>query len=372
MKILEIIPQLSQGGAERFTVDLCNKLAKRHDVTLVVLHSIERTGFFAKEINPEVKVICMDKPSGIDFKLLFQLWRLIRREKPDVVHSHLRAIIYCLLAFTFPTKTKFIHTVHNDAQKEGGDRLSRWCRKYAFRTKKVTPVTISEESRHSFIDFYGITPPMIYNGRPAYAETSKLAEAKEEIEKLRTNHESTTIVNIARISPQKNQLTLAKAVDSLNKKDYNIDLVIIGRNDDSPITPQLQALNCKQLHLIGTRSNPRDYMKAADAFCLSSVYEGMPITLIECFSVGAIPICTPVGGIVNMIEDGKNGILSTGASQEEIEAAMLRFLNLTDKEKTEMKRNSSASFAKYDMETCAKSYEDLMSTLIRHKWEKTY
>lgn len=367
MKILEIIPQLSQGGAERFTVDLCNELAKRHDITLIVLHSIERTGFFAKEINPEVKVICMDKPAGIDFKLLFQLWQLIRREKPDVVHTHLRAIIYCPLAFTFPAKTKFIHTVHNDAEKEAGDRLSRWCRKFAFHTKKVVPITISEESQRSFIDFYGIIPPMIYNGRPEYAETSKLSEAKEEIAKLRTNLDSTTIVNIARISPQKNQLTLAKAVDHLNKKGCHIDLAIIGRNDDSPITPQLQALNCKQVHLIGTRSNPRDYMKAADAFCLSSIYEGMPITLIECFSAGAIPICTPVGGIVNMIEDGKNGILSTGTSQEEIETVILRFLNLTDEEKAEMKRNSLASFAKYGMETCAKSYENLMSTLISHK-----
>ena len=360
MKILEIIPQLSQGGGERFTVDLCNELAKRHDVTLVVLHSIDRTGFFAKEINPDIKLISMNKPSGIDFKLLFQLWRLIRREKPDVVHTHLRAIIYCLLAFTFPSKIKFIHTVHSDAGKEAGDRLSRWCRKFAFRTQKVIPVTISEESQRSFVDFYGIRPPMIYNGRPAYAVTSKLAEANEEIATLRTNLDSTTIVNIARVHPAKNQLTLAKAVDSLNKKSYNIDLAIIGRNDDSPITPQLQALNCKQLHLIGTRTNPRDYMKAADAFCLSSVYEGMPITLIECFSVGAIPICTPVGGIVNMIEDGKNGILATGTSQEEIEAAILRFLNLTDEEKAEMKRNSLASFAKYDMETCAKNYESLM------------
>lgn len=371
MKIFEIIPQLSQGGAERFTVDLCNELAKRHDVTLVVLHSIDRTGFFAKEINQETKVICMDKPAGIDFKLPFRLWRLIRREKPDVVHAHLRAIIYCLLAFTFPTKTKFIHTIHNDAQKEAGERLSRWCRKFAFRTKRVTPVTISEESRRSFIDFYGITPPMIYNGRPAYAVTSKLAEAQNNLNKLKTNINSAMIANIARISTQKNQLPLAKAIVNLNKKGKNVELAIIGREDDV-ITPEILKLNCTQLHLIGTRINPRDYMKAADAFCLSSIYEGMPITLIECFSVGTIPICTPVGGIVNMIEDGKNGILATGTSQKEIEAAILRFLNLNDEEKAEMKRNSLASFAKYDMETCAKSYEDLMSTIISHKWEKTY
>ena len=42
MKILEIIPQLSSGGGERFVVDLCNELSKEHDVTLMVLHSLDR------------------------------------------------------------------------------------------------------------------------------------------------------------------------------------------------------------------------------------------------------------------------------------------------------------------------------------------
>lgn len=363
MKILEIIPQLSQGGAERFVVDLCNELSMSDDVTLVVLHNIDRTGFFAKEIRPEVKVISMNKRPGFDFRLFFRLRKLIRKERPDVVHTHLRAIVYCLLAYLTKPKIKFIHTVHNDAEKEAGSGISKWCRRFAFRTKRVTPVTISEESQRSFIDFYGITPPMIYNGRPSYKESPLLPETKNELNDLKTNTTS-IIVNIARISQQKNQLPLAKAIVNLNQKGKNVELAIIGRNDDSPITPQLQALNCKQLHLLGTRTNPRDYMKAADAFCLSSVYEGMPITLIECFSVGAIPICTPVGGIVNMIDDGKNGILTTGTSQEEIETAILRFLNLTDEERAEMKRNSLVSFGKYDMATCAKNYKNLMHTKI--------
>ncbi len=364
MKILEIIPQLGQGGAERFVVDLSNELSKSDDVTLVVLHSIDRTGFFAKEISPKVKLISMNKRMGMDFRLFFRLHKLIRKESPNVVHTHLRAIVYCLLTYLpKPKKIKFIHTVHNDAEKEAGSGISKWCRKFAFLSKRVTPVTISEESRRSFIDFYGITPPMIYNGRPPYKESPLLAKAKDELGKLRADSDSAMIVNIARISPQKKQLSLARAIDSLNKKGRNVELAIIGRNDDSPITPQLQALNCKQLHLLGTRTNPRDYMKTADAFCLSSVYEGMPITLIECFSVGAIPICTPVGGIINMIDDGKNGILATGTSQEEIEAAILRFLNLTDEERAEMRRNSLASFAKYDMATCAINYKNLMKKL---------
>lgn len=362
MKILEIIPQLSQGGAERFVVDLCNELSVRHNVTLVVLHNIDRTGFFLEEISKRVKVISMNKRKGFDLSLFFKIRNLIKKENPDIVHTHLRAIVYSLLAYLVPSHTKYIHTVHNDAVKEAGDGISRICRKFAFKTKRVIPVTISEESKKSFIDFYGITPPMIYNGRPAYKESAELQKVKYELDSLRTNSDVPMIVNIARVCLQKNQLILAKAIEELNQRGKNVELAIIGRIDNSPYSEELQDFESTHVHLLGTRNNPRDYMKVADAFCLSSLYEGMPITLIECFSVGTIPICTPVGGIKNMIEDGKNGILSAGVSQREIKESLMRFLDLSLLKKKEIGRNSMQSFELYNMETCITKYEYLMNS----------
>ena len=363
MKILEIIPQLSQGGAERFVVDLCNELSMRHDITLVVLHNIDKTGFFLKEISTRVKVFSMNKRKGLDLALFFKLRNLISKENPDIVHTHLRAIVYSLLAYLVPSHTKYIHTVHNDAAKEAGDGISRLCRKFAFKTKRVIPVTISEESKKSFMDFYGITPPMIYNGRPAYKESADLQKVRQELDALKTNPDVPVIVNIARVCPQKNQLILAKAVEELNQRGKHIELAIIGRIDDSPYSKELRAFKSAHIHLLGTRINPRDYIKVADAFYLSSLYEGMPITLIECFSVGTIPICTPVGGIKNMIEDSKNGILSTGVSQQEMEEALMRFIDMPNEEKKMMKLNSFNSFFKYNMTTCFYKYEDLIFSL---------
>lgn len=364
MKIFEIIPQLNQGGAERFVVDLCNELSMRHNVTLVVLHNVDRTGFFLKEVSTRVKVISMNKRKGFDLGLFFKLRNLIKKENPDIVHTHLRAIVYSLLAYLVPSHTKYIHTVHNDAAKEAGDGISRFCRKFAFKTKRVIPVTISEESKKSFIDFYGIIPPMIYNGRPAYKESTDLQKVRQELDSLRTNPDVPVIVNIARVCLQKNQLILAKAIEELNQRGKNVELAIIGRIDNSPYSEELQDFKSTHVHLLGTRNNPRDYMKVADAFCLSSLYEGMPITLIECFSVGTIPICTPVGGIKNMIEDSKNGILSTGVSQQEIEEVLVRFIDMNNDEKEMIRLNSFASFSKYSMSTCSCRYEDLMNTFL--------
>ena len=107
MKILEIIPQLSSGGGERFVVDLCNELSKEHDVTLMVLHSLDKVDFYLKEVSNNVRVVSMNKRMGLDIGLLFRVYRYIRREKPDVVHTHLRAIMY--IAFAIMRKNGVMH-----------------------------------------------------------------------------------------------------------------------------------------------------------------------------------------------------------------------------------------------------------------------
>lgn len=360
MKILEIIPQLSQGGAERFVIDLCNELSKEHEVVLVVLHNVDNHGFFQKELSERVRLISMNKRMGMDWKLFFRVAKLIKEEKPNVVHTHLRAILYTILSFTFFSRIKFIHTIHSDAEKEAGGGISKWCRKFAFNLKRVHPVTISEESKHSFEKFYHLPSTLIYNGRPGYNFNTDISTVQQELEKSKTNKNAKIIVNVARIDPAKNQLTLAKAVDSLNKQGYAVELAIIGSKADKQIVNDIEALNSPYVHLLDVRTNPRDYMRAADAFCLSSIYEGMPITLIECFSVGAIPLCTPVGGIINMIEDGKNGLLAKSPNQKDIENMLIHFLELPIDGQKRIRQKSLDSFIKYDMATCYLNYMKLI------------
>ena len=356
MKILEIIPQLSQGGAERFVIDLCNDMSKEHEVVLVVLHNVDNHGFFRKELSKQVRLISMNKRMGMDWRLFFQLAKLIRKEKPDVVHTHLRGIVYTFLSYISASKIKFIHTVHNDAKMEAGGGVSKWCRELAFNLKRVHPVTISEESQRSFEEFYHLPSTLIYNGRPEYNFNTDISAVQQELENIKTNKQAKIIVNIARIQPQKNQLPLAKAIDNLNKQSYAVELAIIGSKADKQIVNDIEALNSPYVHLLDVRTNPRDYMRAADAFCLSSIYEGMPITLIECFSVGAIPLCTPVGGIINMIQDGENGLLARSSNQEDIEQILKRFLELKDETIAKMKNNSLKTFERFNMQHCCQQY----------------
>lgn len=362
MKILEIIPQLSSGGAERFVVDLCNELSKSNNVVLVVLHRIDKYGFYKNEIKSSVRVISLNKKMGADISILFRLYKLIKKENPDIVHTHLNAIVYSLLAWFKLKKINFVDTIHNDAAREAGKGPNKWIRKFAFKSCRVYPITISKESQNSFLRFYNCKSSLILNGRPAYDFSKDISSVEEELSAFRCGTNTKLIINVARVMEPKNQINLAKAIERINQEGTSIELIIVGRYEsDNPICAQLH--NFRHTHLLGQRSNPRDYMRVADAFCLSSLYEGMPITLIECFSVGALPLCTPVGGIKNMISDGENGLLAKGTRIDDIYELLIRFCRLSKVEIDKIRQKSLESFSMYDISICAKNYLDLFEHL---------
>lgn len=369
MNIVQIIPQLGTGGAERFVVDLCNQLCEQHEVMLVVLHSIDQYSFFAKEVSSKVKLISLNKKAGLDVRLFARLYRLVGEFSPDIIHTHLRGLFYSLpIIWRRQNKTKAVHTLHNDAFKEASSWIDRLYRKVLFYKKCVHPVVISETSQESFSHLYKMHSTLIYNGSIQPDALSKDTQnfIAQEYAMIKKNPEAKLIINVARVTKQKNHEVLAEAIVNLNKKGRAVELVVVGREYPELIANSL-LLQSPLVHFLGEKKNPRDYIRMADAFCLSSIYEGMPISLIESLSVGAISICTPVGGMVDMIADGENGILTSGTTVEDIEQGIERFLTLSEDQKKLMKKNAEKSFIRYSMETCAQTYCNLFVELTDSK-----
>lgn len=357
MKIVQIVPQLSSGGAERFVVDLSNELSLRHDVVLVASFAlIEQAAFYLPEVSERVKIRSLNKKLGFDFAYLCRLYKTIKKESPDVVHTHVESFAhFALLKWLFP-RVKFVHTVHSDAQFEAGGKLKTFLKRWFFRKGWCKAVTISKKSDISFKEFYGndVSSSLIYNGRSLKVEWSD-----EEFVPLIEG--CCNLVSIAHISPVKNHLLLCSAVDQLTKKGEPIELYMFGRFVDEDIVNGIRALNNPHIHMLGEVENPRQYLRNVDVFCMSSTIEGMPISLIEALSCGLIPICTAVGGIVDIVEDGVNGFLSKDMTVESYVEAIERYLALTEDQKAEIKQQSMQSSLKYSIEECAKQYEVLFA-----------
>src|SRR5690625_3267743 len=112
MKILQIIPSLAGGGAERFVVDLCNCLVKNNELILVTFFGEKESNLFQEDLNADVENIILGKKSGFDVSLISRLYKTIKSTSPDVIHTHVRGFVYLMPLIPLLGKIPIVHTVH--------------------------------------------------------------------------------------------------------------------------------------------------------------------------------------------------------------------------------------------------------------------
>lgn len=358
MKILEIIPHLASGGAERFTVDLCNELSVRNEVTLLTFYSLEKYGFYLSDLSENVKVISLNKKQGEFIRAFINVIKIINYFKPDVVHMHLNSILYCLPAIFFFKNIKFFMTIHNDAEKEADGFCGKMVRKLCFKTGSVVPITISPNSQRSFNEYYNlISSNMIFNGRNVYKSKVAVSNStKAEVDSCKQTSTDRVIINLARINEVKRQVLLTRVVNRLYNEGYLFTLLIVGSKREEHLVKEIDSFRCPLVHMLGEKTNPLEYLKLSDAYCLCSSYEGMPISLIEALGMETVPVCTPVGGIADVVKDGYNGILTSGLFEDDLYIALKRFLDLPDTIMKELKKNAGETYSSYSMVECARKY----------------
>lgn len=353
MNVLQLVPTLQSGGAERLVVELTNCLNDREKINcdIGVLYPMVSNQHFSHLLN-NVNVFSLNKKEGFSIKLLFSLYRTIKKGRYDVVHAHLNAIPYLLISALLCRKVKFIATIHSDAFFEASGNLGRYIRRFLFSFGLVTPVTISEESQTSFRKCYGIDAVMVKNAISPYTLNSSLSH------NLRKSDRDIIFIHPASCQPVKNQELLLKAFNIISQKYPDVYLYWFGNNETHPqLFNDLSKYLTENIVYAGCTSDVRYYLSQADGMCLSSALEGMPMVIIESFSVGCIPITTPVGGCVNMIENAINGFISQDMSLDAYVNAIESVINLSNIEKQSMKQAGIRTFSeKYSIQTCVDDY----------------
>ena len=366
MRILEVIPALNSGGAERFVVDLCNQMAKDgHEVTLLTMKdfSISNFGFYKDELNDNVRQLNLGM-GKFGLGTFYKLYKTIKSQKCDVVHFHLTAMYFGVLAVLLDRKKRYFVTSHIQAEIERGKSRFRFIvKKICLQLKFLHQVAISDQNAKSVEKVFGVPPvKLIYNGRACASVTDMYDDVKREIEQYKPHPTTNVFIMIARCNPQKNIPRLVKCFNKLIDEGADVVLLVIGNGYDSPdIQPTIKQAN-KHIHFLGQRHNVVDYLSNSDFFTLSSDYEGMPITLIEALACGCIPVGTPVSGFNDIIVDGKNGFVAESISDEAYLNALKRAINnkgsiSTDVLKQVYKENLS-------MEICAHKYEELFRSIF--------
>lgn len=364
MKILHIHPSMTGGGIEAMICGLVNEMAKLHEVALCTIFQPNKDHVFEKQVSESVHRFSLGKTKpGFSIKEIFKVYQFIKKGNFEIVHIHGFFYYYALSVFLLHHRVRFVYTIHSDAAKENAswDQRIIALKKYAFKKGYVHPVTISQESRRSFSAFYGLPSTLIYNGVSSYPTISKT----NKLTSYRLTEKTKLFLHPGRISEAKNQVVLVKVFDRLIKEKNDVVLLIAGAKQDMGIWKEIEPFFNTRIVYLGERKDVRDLLFEADAFCLPSIWEGMPVTLLEALSVGCIPICTPVGGIPEVITSGVNGFLSMNSTEEAYYKRLTDFLACTNSELKQIKHNCLDSFHKYSISEVTKKYIEVYKDCMK-------
>lgn len=297
MKIVQIMPEFDFAGAETMCETLTYELRKLgHEVVVISMYDYHSPITDRLE-SAGVCVRYLHKKPGIDLSMIPKMKKVFKEVHADVIHTHRYCAQYAIPAAIMAGVKYRVHTVHNVAEKELG-KPKRKLNKFFFQHCNVKPVALSELVRDSIVREYKIKRediPVILNG----SDLSKcIPKDNYEIK------ENFKILHIGRFMKQKNHAGLLEAFYLFHENHPDTELWLIG--DGEKRTEVEEDVRKKGLtenvKFLGSQSHVYQYLHDADIFALPSLYEGVPITLIEAMGTGLPIVATAVGGVPDMLD----------------------------------------------------------------------
>jgi glycosyltransferase involved in cell wall biosynthesis len=356
MKIVQLVTQMESGGAQRVAMLLNQALIDRGydaEVWFFYLKRPTYSGF------PGVRVLFGHQPSGLDyFKIAIKLREMLVSHQPDVfiTHTHYANVIGQLIA-RFSGIEKRIAVQHNPVQTY--PQLAKWADSIiGFTDIYSTNIAVSHvviDSVFEYSNQYKSRLKQIYNGIPQLAPIP-LGQTVRADWNLPEN--VPLLINVGRLARQKNHVTLIESLQYLP----NAHLLLIGDGElRSDLEAQIVALQLEaRVHIFGELKSEDvlDLMAIADVFVFPSLYEAMPMALIEAMGSG-LPI---VGGDIPAMQEvlGDAGLIVPSENAVEIANAVRRVLDSTELA-ARLKQSSIERAALFSVTKMVESYEQLFN-----------
>lgn len=352
MKIIQVIPHLSLGGAENMCESLVYELkALGHEVIVISLYRKETA--ITQRLQAEgIDLRYLDKKLGLDFSMFKKLASVFKAEKPDIIHTHLAVTKY-----VFPVaarqKIKVVHTIHSVATKEL-PKAERWLNRFFYKKHKAIPVALSNQIQKTALDEYRLPSnhiPVILNG----VNLSKCRPKQ-----CYTVNGSFKILHVGRFEEVKNHSGMIDAFEIFHAKHPDSELHFVGDGTKRPlITQVVQEKNLSNAVVFhGLQANVHEFLSRADIFTLPSLYEGIPLSIAEAMGTGLPIVATAVGGIPDMLDD-KSALL-VPVDTEKIATAFEKYYE----EEELRKRHGLAALARskqFSSEIMAEKYIEIYS-----------
>ena len=331
MKILRIIARLNVGGPARHVVWLTEALNDDEFQTTLAAGSVppgeDDMGYFAQEHNVEPKIIqeMSREISSSDLRSLWKIYRLIKAEKPNIIHTHTAkagtlgraaGFLYKWLvpsALTGrPRKVRVVHTFHghvfhsyySPAKTKIFLAIERLLARFA--TDRI--IVISKQQREEISSTFRVGRPAQFDVIPLGIEVDTLQTRADSRERVRgemgLDANEIAIGFVGRLTEIKN-ISLLLQTARLFLDNVNVKFFIVGDGHmRAELETEAQSLGLgDKVIFLGSRTNISEIYGALDIVALTSLNEGTPLSLIEAMAAGVPVISTGVGGVRDLLGD---------------------------------------------------------------------
>jgi len=360
MKILFIITQSELGGAQRWVFDTATNLdPKKYQITVAsqpgpLLNKLQKNRIKTHHLNNLVRSISPLR----DLFGLIELYRLIKKERPDIIQlCSTKAGLLGALAGKLAQSKKIIYRIggwsFNDPRPQWQNNLFLWLEKVSAPWKDLIIVN-SQQGYNEALKYKVCSKNklrLLYNGIN-YSKYKYDLKNKSDVIKIGV---------IANFYPTKGLIYLIKSLAQL--KNHRIKTFIVGEGKERPKLEHLiNELNINNCILAGSQSDPWRYFEqqgGIDIFVIPSVKEGMPYVLLEAMANSLPIIATNVGGIGEIIKNGRNGLL---VSSKDVKKLSQAISNLIENKslKNRLSKQASQDIKEYDLLSMINKYGKLL------------
>lgn len=374
LKILMFITDLNIGGGQKIVAQIANGLdRKKYEVSVACLFG---AGFWAEQLrNNGIVVENLEMRGKFDFGAVSRLSSLLRKSEIQLINTHLfHANQLGTLTSKLVRVPVIISTRHNvvigGRHRDAINRLLAPLRDFSIAVSESVKLTEIEKS-HTNPKKISTISNGIDTREYLHSDEGRVATLKKE---FGLTNDDSVVVFVGRIVPQKGINILLKAASYLVTEYQNLKILLVGGGSSEPEARRLVTEYGLENSVIfgGFRSEISEILAIGDIFVLPSLWEGLPLGIIEAMSAGKPVVATRVGGVPEIVVDGETGLLVPAGNHVALGDALAQLL--VDRELAIQigEAGRKRAIEHFDIRKTVKKTEALYDRLIKEKLGLVY
>jgi L-malate glycosyltransferase len=365
--ICQLLHGLPIGGAEVLADRFVRCLSDRYRFVIACL---DQVGTLGEALEADGYTVChLGRKPGMDLGCARRLARFVRDQHVDLIHAHqYTPFFYALTSRLFRAGVPVVFTEHGRWHPDF-PRRKRMIFNRVMTRRRDRFLAVGEAVGQALITNEGLPAnrvQVVYNGinlEPFEQLPSDRAAIRAE---LGFSPDDFLIMQVARLDGLKDHCTAIRTMQHLLREAPRAKLILVGEGPErAKIEPLIRELELEEnVRLLGSRRDVPRLLSAADVFLLTSISEGIPLTIIEGMAAGLPVVSTDIGGVREILGDPPIGRLAPAGDDNQLAQALIELAEKPALRREWGERGRQRAFDLFSEQTMHAQYADIFDEVI--------